>query len=141
MNFYFFLFWKKMIVKIEPSEITPFFYNTFFGFGRIPPPSPWLLPWDYGPSMKIMWNGYNWVSDGPTNVINAWRHLSKLPTSTSKDYITLQKLWILCANFKKNIIMIENPLRPWGSGGRAHKTSESLGFFLTFSCCHFNFFI
>ena len=34
-----------MLLKIEPSEITPFFYNTYFCFGELDfPLSPWLLP-------------------------------------------------------------------------------------------------
>ena len=36
---HFLLFLENLLVKIEPSEITPFFYNNSFGFGgRIPPP-------------------------------------------------------------------------------------------------------
>ena len=40
--FYFFL--ENLLLKIELSEITPFFYNNFFGFveGGISPLSPWL---------------------------------------------------------------------------------------------------
>ena len=38
LNFYFsfflFIFFEKVLLKIELSEITPFFYNNFFGFGR-----------------------------------------------------------------------------------------------------------
>ena len=48
-NFYFFnifLFLENLLLKIEPSEITPFFYNNIFGFGGMgfPAPSPWLRP-------------------------------------------------------------------------------------------------
>ena len=31
-NFYF-IFWENLLLKIERSEITPFFYNNFSGFG------------------------------------------------------------------------------------------------------------
>ena len=35
-----------LLLKIEPSEITPFFYNSFFGFrgGGLPHFPPWLRP-------------------------------------------------------------------------------------------------
>ena len=33
-----------MLLKIEPSEITPFFYNNFFGFRGISPLSPLATP-------------------------------------------------------------------------------------------------
>ena len=43
------LFFENLLLKIEPSEITPVFYNNFFGFGGGGfPPSPWLLPWSKG---------------------------------------------------------------------------------------------
>ena len=32
-NLIFLYFWEKLLLKIEPSEITPFFYNNFFRFG------------------------------------------------------------------------------------------------------------
>ena len=32
-----FLFFENLLLQIEPSEITPFFYNNFFGFGGISP--------------------------------------------------------------------------------------------------------
>ena len=42
IEFLFFLL-ENLLLKIEPSEITPFFYNNFFGFGGGGvPPSPWL---------------------------------------------------------------------------------------------------
>ena len=31
--FLFFIFFENLLLKIELSEITPFFYNNFFGFG------------------------------------------------------------------------------------------------------------
>ena len=34
------LFFENFLVKIEPSEITPVFYNNFFGLGDFPPFSP-----------------------------------------------------------------------------------------------------
>ena len=44
----FFIFFENLLLKIELSEITPFFYNNFFGFGGggISPlsPPPWLRP-------------------------------------------------------------------------------------------------
>ena len=44
--FLFFIFFDNLLLKIELSEITPFFYNNFFGFGGggISPLSPWLRP-------------------------------------------------------------------------------------------------
>ena len=50
LKFYLFLFlilfFENLLLKIEPSEITPFFYNKFFRFrGGGFPPSPWLRPW------------------------------------------------------------------------------------------------
>ena len=41
--FILFLFFQNFLLKIEPSEITPFFYNNFFGFGGGGFP-PWLRP-------------------------------------------------------------------------------------------------
>ena len=41
------LFFENLLLKIEPSEITPVFYNNFFRFrgrGNFPF-SPWLRPW------------------------------------------------------------------------------------------------
>ena len=32
LNFLFFIFFENLLLKIELSEITPFFYNNFFGF-------------------------------------------------------------------------------------------------------------
>ena len=45
--FLFFIFFENLLLKIELSEITPFFYNNFFGFGggEFPPFPPWLRPW------------------------------------------------------------------------------------------------
>ena len=43
MEFFIFLFFfENLLLKIELSEITPFFYNNFFGFGegRNSPPLP-----------------------------------------------------------------------------------------------------
>ena len=42
----FFIFFENLLLKIELSEIRPFFYNIFFGFGgggnfSLP---PWLRP-------------------------------------------------------------------------------------------------
>ena len=34
------IFWKIFLLKIELSEITPFFLNNFFGFGGYPPSLP-----------------------------------------------------------------------------------------------------
>ena len=43
--FYFFIFFENLLLKIELSEITPFFYNIFsVSGGRISPLSPWLRP-------------------------------------------------------------------------------------------------
>ena len=35
--FIFNLIYENLLLKIEPSEIPPFFYNNPFGFGGIPP--------------------------------------------------------------------------------------------------------
>ena len=44
---YLFIFLENLLLKIEPSEITQFFYNNFVGFGgREFPPPPWLRPCD-----------------------------------------------------------------------------------------------
>ena len=44
LNFYliFIFIFRKFVTKLEPSEITPFFYNNFFGFGwgNFPPSPP-----------------------------------------------------------------------------------------------------
>ena len=50
LNFFFFLFifyfFKNLLLKIEPSKITPFLYNNSFRFGAAEfPPSPGLSPW------------------------------------------------------------------------------------------------
>ena len=40
LNFLFLFFFENLLLKIELSEITPFFYNNFFGFvggGDFPP--------------------------------------------------------------------------------------------------------
>ena len=41
---HFLLYLENLLLKIEPSKITPFFYNNLFGFGRgggfSPPPPP-----------------------------------------------------------------------------------------------------
>ena len=43
LNFFIFIF-ENLLLKIEPLEITPFYYNNFFGFGGgIFPLSPWPL--------------------------------------------------------------------------------------------------
>ena len=41
----FLLFLENLLLKIEPSEISSFFYNSFFSFRGISPFSPWLRPW------------------------------------------------------------------------------------------------
>ena len=43
LKFYFIFILEKLLLKIEPFQITPFFY-TFSGFGGISPLSPWLRP-------------------------------------------------------------------------------------------------
>ena len=42
-NFIFNFIFRKFVTKIEPSEITPFFYNNFFGWG-VPPFPPLATP-------------------------------------------------------------------------------------------------
>ena len=45
--FYFYFFFENLLLKIELSEITPFFYNNFFGFGgggEFPPFPPLATP-------------------------------------------------------------------------------------------------
>ena len=44
--FYFLFFFENLFQKIELSEITPFFYNNFFGFGggEFPPFPPLATP-------------------------------------------------------------------------------------------------
>ena len=43
--FYFYFYFGKVSLKIEPVEITPFFYNNVFGFGEGKfPPSPLATP-------------------------------------------------------------------------------------------------
>ena len=37
MNFYFIFILENLLLKIEPSEITPLFYNNFFGFRGLSP--------------------------------------------------------------------------------------------------------
>ena len=37
LNFHFIFILENLLQKIEPSEMTPFFYNNFFGFGEIFP--------------------------------------------------------------------------------------------------------
>ena len=39
-----FYFLENLLLKIEPSEITPFFYNNFFAFGGISPLFPLAMP-------------------------------------------------------------------------------------------------
>ena len=36
-NLIFYKFFEKLLLQIEPSEITSFFYSKVFGFGRISP--------------------------------------------------------------------------------------------------------
>ena len=45
--FYYLFFFENLLLKIELSEITPFFYNNFFRFreGGFPPFPAWLRPW------------------------------------------------------------------------------------------------
>ena len=40
---YFYFYLGNLLLKIDPSEITPFFYNHFFGWG-ISPLSPLATP-------------------------------------------------------------------------------------------------
>ena len=44
MEFFIFIL-ENLLLKIQPSEITPFFYNNFFVFGRgdFPPPPGYAL--------------------------------------------------------------------------------------------------
>ena len=47
IEFFIFIFLENLLLKIEPSEITPFFFNNFFGFGgggEFPPPFPLATP-------------------------------------------------------------------------------------------------
>ena len=46
LNIFIFYFFENLLLKIEPSEITPFFYNNFFRFrvGDISPLSPLATP-------------------------------------------------------------------------------------------------
>ena len=37
LNFYFIFILEHLLLKREPSEITPFFYNNLFGLGAISP--------------------------------------------------------------------------------------------------------
>ena len=47
--FDFFMFFENLLLKIEPSEITPFFYNIFSVSWGVSPLSPRLHPWSYPP--------------------------------------------------------------------------------------------
>ena len=44
--FSFFFYFSKLLLKLEPSDITPVFYNNFFGFGggEFPPFPPLATP-------------------------------------------------------------------------------------------------
>ena len=44
LNFYFIFILENLLLKIEPSEITPFFYNDFFLFRGDFHPSPLATP-------------------------------------------------------------------------------------------------
>ena len=63
LNFLFFFIliffsFENLLLKIELSEITPFFYNNFFGFGGgdFPPFPPWLRPWVDALSMNLLYH-------------------------------------------------------------------------------------
>ena len=59
---YNFNFFANLLLKIEPSEITPFFYNILFGFGVGGkfPTSPWLRPWDKLLIIYLVWLCMKW---------------------------------------------------------------------------------
>ena len=70
-NFYrkieFFIFiLENLLLKIQPSEITPFFYNNFFFFwGGVPPP-PGYAPGNTTPYLNCL-NRKNWKSNSFKN--------------------------------------------------------------------------
>ena len=75
LNFYFILFlffilfFENLLLKIEPSEITPVFYNNFFGFGGgiSPFPPGYALAYIYklssetGDLFSPSESGNNWI--------------------------------------------------------------------------------
>ena len=73
---FFILFFENLLLKIEPSEITPVFYNNFFGFGgggNFPPFLPLATPlthterraWKIKTVLQrgkfIVEKGYSWI--------------------------------------------------------------------------------
>ena len=65
LNFLFFIFFENLLLKIELSEITPFFYNIFFGFGGwdFAPFPPWLRPC-FGWIVQGQWRKWSRVGIG-----------------------------------------------------------------------------
>ena len=53
LNIFIFLFLlENLLLKIEPSEITPFFYYNFFGFGG----GDFSLPPGYALGPRVLWS-------------------------------------------------------------------------------------
>ena len=105
-----------MLLKIEPSEITPFFYNNFFDFGgggggNVPCVPPWRRLW-YCKHFGLIHNSKQRIalSEKKTKkkIHNCYGHCEVVPIPTTKPVekseFSSEKLKIYCnfAEIKDN---------------------------------------
>ena len=127
--FYFFIFFENLILNIEISEITPFFYNIFSDsgyekFSPLPFP-PWLRPWpqllfaleddDWSRVYQLHFYLLAWSPDIPVLYIMP---LSKdiyyyFKISSRRGWETLEmrewipsKFWFLCIYSRHDVCII-----------------------------------
>ena len=70
-------FLENLLLKIEPSEITQFYYNNFFGFGGgdSSPPLPPLPP--LNPPMYYNVFDAEWENKKPLKIFSCFKEVSK----------------------------------------------------------------
>ena len=111
-----------MLLKIELSEITPFFYNIFFGWGGDFPPFPLATPLPLAPKLSLVnLNSYIELFDFAQILVYEWLWNNFIGWNilNSKDYRAVYPpVSVSTANHYTNTIILRKDDRVWACKDR-----------------------